>query len=170
MKAGKLSALHACAACAPDEGGSLRGAEIQGVPHCGRRGRGSRASRELGMPQLTLRLAGLSGSYICFSLSRLHAPRPLHGLLLFFQTNLTALQSRSPSSRCLAGGLACLALTPVELASSVQYCLARVSGFRLERQKEEEERETDRQAESSLHLGSLYSGVHPQSQGRGPWH
>lgn len=133
-----------------------------------RRGRGSRTSRELGIPQLTLRLAGLSGSCICFSLSRLHSPRSLHGLLLFFQTNLTALQSRSPSSRCLAGELAYLALTPVELASSMQYCLTRISGFRLQREKEKEEGETDRQAESSLHVGSLYSGVHPAVTGERP--
>lgn len=85
-----------------------------------------------------------------------------------FPWYLTALQSRSSSSRCLAGELTYLALTPMELVSSVQYCLTRISGFRLERERKRKERE--RQRESSLYVGSLYSGVHPQSRGRGPWH
>ena len=126
------------------------GTEIQAVLHCGENKESggaewSRTSRELGNPQLTLQLAGLSGSCIYFSLSRLHSLRSFRGLFYFvfsFPWYLTALQSRSSSSRSLAGELTYLALTPMELVSSVQYCLTRISGFRLER---EERRERDRQ-------------------------
>lgn len=102
----------------------------------------SQTSRELGNPQLTLQLAGLSGSCIYFSESAPFSQvSPWTVLFCFF---FFMVSHCSPKPKFLpfpCWELTYLALTPMELVSSVQYCLTRISGFRLERERKKEERD-----------------------------